>query len=276
MSNVSILSRHTRYLLEHIDLSEFPTLLIDMFKELIDLDDASIILYPSGDMPLCEYLESPSEGGSLHMDRFVKAPFLLDPYYLASIEGKTGFFQLQELAPKGFRKSEYYNSWYRLSGLHDECGYIIDTGAGNFVNISLGRTINPANFRKAELQLLCDITPIVETLVQKRWRFAPGNQNQLRHQLQTALNAFGDSLLTEREKQVVNMILRGHSTRSASEKLSIAMETVKLHRKHAYAKLEINSQAELFYLFIDSLMSVEDYREGDALATYLNMRTGQQ
>lgn len=276
MSSLAILSRHTRYLLEHIDLSEFPTRLIDMFKELIDLDDATIILYPNGAMPLCEYLESPSEGGSLHMDRFVKAPFLLDPYYLASIEGKTGFFRLRELAPKGFRKSEYYNSWYRLSGLHDECGYIIDTGADNFVNISLGRTINPANFRKTELQLLRDITPIVETLVQKRWRSAAGNQNQLRHQLQTALNAFGDSLLTEREKQVVNMILRGHSTRSVSEKLSIAMETVKLHRKHAYAKLEINSQAELFYLFIDSLMSVEDYREGDALATYLNMRTGQQ
>jgi DNA-binding CsgD family transcriptional regulator len=210
------------------------------------------------------------------MDSFVKAPFLLDPFYLASVEGNYGFFRLKDLAPKGFRQSEYYNSWYRLSGLHDECGYIIDLGGGSFVNVSLGRTLNPANFRKAELDLLRDITPMVNTLVQKRWASAPGQQNKLRLQLQTALNSFGDSLLTEREKQVINMILRGHSTRSLSEKLSISMETVKLHRKHAYAKLEVSSQAELFYLFIDSLMSVENYEEGDALATYLNLRTGGQ
>lgn len=275
MSSLAIFSQHTRLLLEQIESDNFPTLLVDMFKALVPLNDASIIIYPNQDLPLCEYLESPSEGGSLHMDRFIKAPFLLDPFYQASIEGRWGFFHLQELAPKGFKKSEYYNSWYRLSGLHDECGYVIDTGAGNFVNISLGRTIDPANFRKTELQLLRDITPVVDMLVQKRWRTTAGKQNRLRYQLQTALNSFGDSLLTEREKQVVNMIMRGHSTRSISERLSIAVETVKLHRKHAYAKLEVNSQAELFYLFLDSLMSVEDYQEGDALATYLTLRTGQ-
>jgi hypothetical protein len=47
------------------------------------------------------------------------------------------------------------------------------------------------------------------------------------------------------------------------------VETVKLHRKHAYAKLEVSSQAELFYLFLDSLMSASDYRGGDTLVSYL-------
>ena len=47
------------------------------------------------------------------------------------------------------------------------------------------------------------------------------------------------------------------------------METVKLHRKHAYAKLEVSSQAELFYLFLDSLMSAGDYDGGDTLVAYM-------
>ncbi|WP_232059314.1 LuxR C-terminal-related transcriptional regulator [Kineobactrum salinum] len=68
---------------------------------------------------------------------------------------------------------------------------------------------------------------------------------------------------------MINLVLHGHSTRTLAEKLSISVETVKLHRKHAYAKLEISSQAELFYLFLDSLMSAGNYAGGDTLISYL-------
>ncbi len=67
----------------------------------------------------------------------------------------------------------------------------------------------------------------------------------------------------------INLVLHGHSTKTVAEKLSISMETVKLHRKHAYAKLEVSSQAELFYLFLDSLMSAQDYDGGDTLVAYM-------
>ena len=84
-----------------------------------------------------------------------------------------------------------------------------------------------------------------------------------------ALADFGTSLLTERETQVIHLVLHGHSTKTVAEKLNISMETVKLHRKHAYAKLEVGSQAELFYLFLDSLMSATNYTGGDALVEYM-------
>ena len=87
--------------------------------------------------------------------------------------------------------------------------------------------------------------------------------------MHAALEAFGSSVLTDRETQVINLVLHGHSTRTVSEKLSISVETVKLHRKHAYSKLEISSQAELFYLFLDSLMSANDYDGGDTLVAYM-------
>lgn len=65
------------------------------------------------------------------------------------------------------------------------------------------------------------------------------------------------------------MILHGYATRIIAEQLQISIETVKLHRKNAYAKLDINMQSELFYLFIDSLMSSEGYSDGDPLQQYL-------
>jgi DNA-binding CsgD family transcriptional regulator len=68
---------------------------------------------------------------------------------------------------------------------------------------------------------------------------------------------------------VINLVLHGHSTRTIADRLSISVETVKLHRKHAYAKLEVSSQAELFYLFLDSLMSASHYAGGDTLIAYM-------
>jgi DNA-binding CsgD family transcriptional regulator len=69
--------------------------------------------------------------------------------------------------------------------------------------------------------------------------------------------------------KVVNMILHGHSTRNVAECLSTSVEAVNLHRKHAYAKLGIGSQAELFDLFLDSIMSATNYEGGDTLIAYL-------
>jgi DNA-binding CsgD family transcriptional regulator len=70
--------------------------------------------------------------------------------------------------------------------------------------------------------------------------------------MESSLAAFGSSILTRREQQITGMVLLGNSTRLIAEKLAISTETVKLHRKHAYAKLDISSQAELFSLFMQA------------------------
>jgi DNA-binding NarL/FixJ family response regulator len=121
------------------------------------------------------------------------------------------------------------------------------------------------------LAILEAVSPTVEALCQQHWQphEASMSSQNVRAQLNNALLAFGSSMLTERETQVINLVLHGHSTKTLAEKLSISMETVKLHRKHAYAKLEVSSQAELFYLFLDSVMSAENYTGGDTLVAYM-------
>lgn len=245
---------------------DFATALVRGLRTLTPIDDATVLHYGSGDLPDIVYREDPGARGASTMERFLQGAFLLDPYYQTATKARRfGLFRLDELAPERFRESEYYRSWYRNCGYSDECGYLVDLGNGAFLNVALGR-LGRRRFSDAQRVLLRAIQPAVDSLCREHWGTHRASSDGLRQQLHAALDSFGSSLLTERETQVINLVLHGHSTKAAAQELGIAAETAKLHRKHAYAKLKVSSQAELFYLFVDSLMNAADYRGGDALA----------
>jgi DNA-binding CsgD family transcriptional regulator len=268
MSQLAPFSEGVAKLVPAVSTADFPELLISTLESLVTIDDASILLYPGTDLPVIEHFRNAEEST---LPVFLKGAFLLDPYYLAAQEGQFGVFRLNELAPSRFREGEYYKSWYRSCGYQDEAGYLIPIGNKGFVNIALGKTSTRATFTKKEMETLREVLPAVTAFAQQHWGGATSarEDTNLRAQLNSALKSFGSSMLTERETQVINLVLHGHSTKTLAEKLSISMETVKLHRKHAYAKLEVSSQAELFYLFLDSVMSARDYEGGDTLVAYM-------
>lgn len=274
MSFLSHFSAQTALLLPSIRTDTFPKMLAGFFKELVPLDNVVIITYPSKKLPQIEHNDLPAGPQASTIDRFIKGAFLLDPYYLSATKrNKRGFYHLNELAPNGFQQSEYYRTYYKSSGLTDECGYLIQLGDSgkNFVNISLGRINLSEPFSSEHLHSFAEIAPLVDALVKYHWHaeeFELTAQNDLRGKLEAALECFGKSVLTERESQMVQMILHGYSTKAISPRLNISVETVKLHRKNAYAKLDISTQGELFHLFIDSLMSIENYEGGDPLIPY--------
>ena len=68
-----------------------------------------------------------------------------------------------------------------------------------------------------------------------------------------AFNTIGDGALTDREGQIVELTLRGHSSKAIGRLLSISPGTVRIHRRNVYSKLRINSQGELFSLFLDTI-----------------------
>lgn len=261
-------------LINCVGQADFARQLVATLKSLVPIDDATVLVYPDTDLPVVEYFEVPAGLDRSTLDVFVAGAFVLDPYYqAASRDRRFGVFQLRDLAPTGFRDSEYYKAWYRNCGYQDECGFLLPNGATGFINIALGRTGAKSRFTRQQVAALVAVRPVIEVLCQQHWQAWPEAEKEsavnLREQLNTALNQFGSSLLTEREAQVINLVLHGHSTKTLAEKLSISVETVKLHRKHAYAKLEVSSQAELFYLFLDSLMSAGNYAGGDTLVAYL-------
>jgi DNA-binding CsgD family transcriptional regulator len=71
--------------------------------------------------------------------------------------------------------------------------------------------------------------------------------------LTRCFDRFGESVLTERERQISQLLLRGHSSKSIARVLDIAPGTVMVHKRNLFAKLNISSQYELFSLLIDAL-----------------------
>ena len=59
--------------------------------------------------------------------------------------------------------------------------------------------------------------------------------------------------LSPREAEIVGLILRGYCSKEIAQKLKIGIETVKTHRKNAYARLDVSSAPELASRFLDTL-----------------------
>jgi DNA-binding NarL/FixJ family response regulator len=65
-------------------------------------------------------------------------------------------------------------------------------------------------------------------------------------------------LLTERERQIVQLLTRGKSTKEIAGRLHLSVKTVGTHRSHVMEKLDIHSIAELTKFAIrEGLTSVE-------------------
>ena len=250
--------------------SGFAAALGNGMRELIEADDVSLIRYLDAGPPVIEYTLPPKRRGKTTLDRYVKGPFLLDPFYRAAqVDGCFGVFRLRALAPSGFKESEYFRTWYHECGFQDECGLLIELDSGS-LNLALGMTGGSSRFSKRQVDRLEAVFPAVEAMVRRHWNpLTPAtDSSDLRTRLQEALGAFGTSVLTRREQQVIELVLLGNSTRLVADKLGISAETVKLHRKHAYAKLDISSQAELFYVFVDALASHTGDSGADPLTSY--------
>jgi FixJ family two-component response regulator len=58
------------------------------------------------------------------------------------------------------------------------------------------------------------------------------------------------ALLSEREREVLDMVLQGRQTRVIAEALCISVKTVEFHRARIREKLGVGSLAELFGLFL--------------------------
>ena len=63
--------------------------------------------------------------------------------------------------------------------------------------------------------------------------------------MNTRDNRKSDAELSNREKQIVKLLVNGYSTRDIAYGLSISSETVKTHRKNIHRKLRTHSVVQL-------------------------------
>jgi DNA-binding CsgD family transcriptional regulator len=92
--------------------------------------------------------------------------------------------------------------------------------------------------------------------------------SQTHRKVQSTIENFARSLLTQRERQVLFYMISGYSSALTAQRLNATEGTIKIHRKNIYRKLDIGSQAELFSLFINCIPFAMPEASVDPLETY--------
>lgn len=256
------------------DPLKIPEVLSRALTALLGPYEPSLILFSPQRKPLNVLLPGRSREEELALADYMDGPYLLDPYYRAGVEGLTeGLYSLWDLAPSGFRDSEYYRHYYRASNLVEEVGMITYPEKQSFFNFSLVRRDNDPEFSEERIDFLRETVPLVGALLNKYWLFLENNRraggSEIYVQLEGALKIFGSSLLTRREAEIMRMYLYGYNSKAIAERLGISTHTVSVHRKNSYAKLDITSQPELFSLFVNSMYCFHGDAGTDPLVAYL-------
>ncbi|MNQ39561.1 response regulator FixJ [compost metagenome] len=250
--------RQQACLIEAIGQPDFSARLLQALFAVVPIDTAFIVAHAPGRPPamLEEAWVLAERREEIH--RYLAGPYLLDPVHLACVEsGRRGLARLVDIAPDRFQESEYYRSFYASHGLADEVNILVGLETSGGIALSMGRVAGHAAFGADELSALASVEPLISAAARRHWAAAPvngdGAEQTLHTHLERAFNRFGDHCLTEREAEVARLILRGHSSKSVAHHLSISADTVRVHRKNIHAKLGINSQGELFSLFLAAI-----------------------
>jgi len=242
-----------------LNTTEFPTALISVLRNVLYADSMMVCLERRDKAPLllCEY-GVPSDKHDLTINRYLSKIYMLDPFYIAVENGlNEGFYHISDMAPDDFFESEYYKVYYINSGTKEDCYFMIDVDEDTKISLCVYHNSPSHSYSSQELSQARAAFTMIKQLALLAWGNDGSSKEQddggLHQKLQSVFKEFGSSVLTERERDVILLILRGHSSKSAAKVLDIAPGTIQEHRKNTYRKLNISSQSELFSLFLDEI-----------------------
>jgi len=244
-------------LIEALDKPNFWNVLLRYLGDVVPFDNWVVLQFSRKRKPLV-FAESPSADGGddeLFQD-YLNGFYLLDPFYIACMDdSRAGLLRLDDVAPDRFESEDYYQRYFKLNVVMDEVQFNLPMGEDGVLSLSLG---SRRRYGIEDLSVLNAITP---------WVLALMRQRTTSHELDEEVNAGesvakltdsagslarGSSSLTNRELEIVHLLLSGFSSKSIAQKLKISPETVKGHRKHIYTKLGVKSHAELFAIYLQA------------------------
>ncbi|SBS36226.1 HTH-type transcriptional regulator MalT [Marinomonas spartinae] len=244
----------------HLHIHSFPCVLESFLSGLCYFDDINLITYKKTFKPILIHPNiTPEENPTLHA--YLHNFYLLDPLFNAIQQGvSSGIHRLADLAPDSFEQTRYYQQCYQAFDLVDEINILISLNRSTTFAITLGRQKTVGSILRSELNNLKMVYPMIESLVQQFWLAQSQNyvDNVRKNSpLKQALTTFAKGALTDREQEVLGLLLKGHSSKSIADQLGISVGTIKVHRKNIHSRLNTNNQADIFTLFLKHLEGLE-------------------
>ncbi len=275
LKRLSLWNRDLARAIDTLGSEAFFPALFEAIRQQVTIAYPQIWLYHSDLPPRALYYEIPAHAVAAQIDEYLEGPYAEDPFYQTSMDRPKNRIYLLSRVTKGrMDESDYYRNYYADTGTVDEAIFLSQLKDGYVLNLSMMRLPGHGPYSDAEYQLLYSIADAVSALMRAHsefGEFAVRNMIQpgIDHQIDLAFRTFGASLLSPREKDVLELMLRGYGTDTSAERLSIARETIRRHRKSIYRKLDVNSQTDLFSLFLNAMSCLGEAGGEDPLVVYM-------
>jgi len=273
-------------LIKNLGEPSFPVLLWEFIDDFVNIEESCVYLLrrDGHSVRLANRWES-EERDYWHHFMEKELVKLLNPYFNRFIsEGfADGFYHITDVAPDDFKNSEYYKVFFRPayddSESADEGVYVTNIDDNNALFLTIERGVKTPALSGKDLARCKTLSPLITALCFQQWAkpvlqmaSEGGRRVTLFDELSRAFEQFGSHVLTDRERDVAALMLKGHSSKSAARALDIAPDTERAHRKRLYTKLNISSQAELFTLFFKSTEYLGESQDRDPLEDYIRSR----
>lgn len=227
--------------------------LADFIAALVPHDLVTVVRYSVTERP--EFVSHRNYSDEM-VKRYLEAYYPYDPFYRQWRDYQApGVVRLLAAAPV-----PYVSEFLVQSVITDELGVLLDDGWGWCLGIFLDR--RRRRFSGSDVARLEKQFPAIAALhaLDTRTRVLPfrlPKQQPAKGFLPRQYSAPADvdrlwADLSPREREVVQLILAGHTTDSIAGKLGLARGTVKNHRRNIYDKLDITTERELFLQLLDS------------------------
>jgi len=254
--------------IEALALDHFYEKFARLIEYISGYQHALIIWLDCDQRPVPLFADLPDLSTSISTRRWLEEAYRLDPAYsLYANSSEAGVYALSDISPDEFFETSYYEKYYAVTGQSEEVLLLIRVGNSSAVLITLANK-NPETHAVDAVANLAGYFPVLSALCQ-RHQSAAGGEVNFSGPLKKAFSNFGRDHLTEREREVVHLLLKGHSTRSTAELLGLSVNTVKVYAKRFHKKLSVSSQAELFSLFFEAISLCPFDADIDPLTHYL-------
>lgn len=230
-------------------------------REILAFDYFIIYLFEVGYVAKLIYFNLDRQILYPHMTQYEQGLYLMDPFYVAATSMNCqGVYRINQIVRADFLDSEFYNKHYKRVPISDELRYMVRIDNERWIHVFLERDVNQPVFSDYEFEMLSSLEPLVDSMVIRHWELRQKDetvQEQLKapikRDIRSAIGRFGGSNLTKREIDVVELMLKGYSSKSVADMLCRSVGTVNNHKRNIYLKLDVNSQGQLFNRFLEHL-----------------------
>ncbi len=247
-----------------------PQQLLDALATVAPFEMACMFVYRDKGGPVHVHDTFANPAHKLGLINYTDNTYVLNPFYAAYRRGlATGAYRMRDLAPDGYAKGDLVEPYKAKAASSEEIGYLthgwppgmeelclaMHISTDEAAEISLSRRSADGGFSDRDVAAFGSVVPFVEAAFAHYWhRTRAAHVASSRDSgADMAYARFGGALLSPREREIAQLLLRGHSSLSIAAQLGISGTTVKTHRKNLYGKLGIATHFELFSLFLESL-----------------------